>query len=292
METINCVFRILWNLDQEQKKSVWNAHQQAKRFVEPLCRYDNASSPRKWTSYLWSNLCVGPRIFQKQKRRTIIDSLQQSCCFAQSFPLTSSVSTELNNSQIIRFFSTKWRTSRSLEISPNVLSISAKPPSISVPDNRFGKLPEDIQVSQSSKRRCWIDDKDFSWTTCHDSPLYGFEWIRTCWIIPRMYVISKWWNIHSENMDSRRYENWPSIGSQCHVSLVWMWYWNRSYIPEEWWISIVDCDQQAYEQTSTSFVKRMGHLFTTKKWPPVRRDPLRQNRENNRLHNYLHSRRC
>ena len=47
-------------------KLTWNVHLQAQRLVEPLCRFDNASSPRKWTSYLSRNKCVRPRIFEKQ----------------------------------------------------------------------------------------------------------------------------------------------------------------------------------------------------------------------------------
>ena len=35
---------------RNRRTMVWNAHLQAKRFVEPLCRNDGASSPRKWTS--------------------------------------------------------------------------------------------------------------------------------------------------------------------------------------------------------------------------------------------------
>ena len=33
-------------------KVVWNAHFQARRFVDPLCRNDDASLPRKWRSCL------------------------------------------------------------------------------------------------------------------------------------------------------------------------------------------------------------------------------------------------
>ena len=42
------------------RKMVWNAHLHAERFVEPLCRDDNASSPRKWTSLY----------FEQQERQT------------------------------------------------------------------------------------------------------------------------------------------------------------------------------------------------------------------------------
>ena len=90
---------------------VWNAHLQARGFVEPLCWYDNASSPREWTSYLSSNKCVGPKIFEKTRKGRKLSihyrlwvRRPQSCCFAQSIPSNSSVSTERSISDLV------WRT--------------------------------------------------------------------------------------------------------------------------------------------------------------------------------------
>ena len=48
---------------------------------------------------------------------------------------------------------------------------------------------------------------------------------------------------------------------------------------------------EGWTNTSMSFQRRTGNPFTTKKWPPGRGDPLRQNRRHNSLHHYLHSQR-
>ena len=55
---------------------VWNARLQAKRFVEPICTDDHASSPRRLTSNFSRNKCLGLRIREKQERRKGIDLLQ------------------------------------------------------------------------------------------------------------------------------------------------------------------------------------------------------------------------
>ena len=34
-------------------------------------------------------------------------------------------------------------------------------------------------------RRCWFYEKDFPWTPFHDDPCHGFDWIRTCWNMPK-----------------------------------------------------------------------------------------------------------
>ena len=96
----------------------WNAHLQARRFVEPICRDDNASCRRMRTPSMSSNKCVAPRIFEKHEKvesyrfTAMVFCRMQSCCFAQSFPSTGSGSTErsrigvenwLSNSQFIRF---------------------------------------------------------------------------------------------------------------------------------------------------------------------------------------------
>ena len=62
---------------RNRRKVVWNAHLQAKRFMEQFCGDDDASSQRKWTSYISSDTCVRPRIFEKQRKRNIIDPPQR-----------------------------------------------------------------------------------------------------------------------------------------------------------------------------------------------------------------------
>ena len=177
---------------RNRRTMVWNAHLQAKRCVEPLCRNDDASSPRKWTSYSSSNTRVRPRIFEKAEEEehcrstTTVIRQWQSCCFAQSFPSASSVSTEqyrigaknlLSRSQIIRLPARadpfrRWMTNRILESHPTFVSIWTNPLSINVPvqgdllrshSKRFETLPEDIRVSKASEDAGFMI-KQFSWT--------------------------------------------------------------------------------------------------------------------------------
>ena len=52
---------------RDRRKLLWDAHLQARRFVEPLCRDDNASSSRKSTLYLSSNKCAGRKVIDSQQ---------------------------------------------------------------------------------------------------------------------------------------------------------------------------------------------------------------------------------
>ena len=83
---------------RNRRKVVWDPHVQARRSVQPLSRNDDAYSRRRRTFRISSNKCFGPRILEKQERWKVITSTvtcrMQSWCFAQSFPSTSSVSTE------------------------------------------------------------------------------------------------------------------------------------------------------------------------------------------------------
>ena len=86
-------------------------------------------------------------------------------------------------------------------------------------------------LSERCWRRCWFCEKDFSWAVCRDNSWHGFDRIQICWFMPRKNVTSK------RMKDPRRmdgfgsHEHWPSVGGH-----------------EEWWISILDCDQQRDEQ--------------------------------------------
>ena len=89
-------------------------------------------------------------------------------------------------------------------------------------------------------------------------------------------------------MDSRKHENWPSIGSLGYASLRSISNGNQSCFHEHWWISILDCDQQVYEQKRWQiFMKKTENLVTTKRWLPMQGVPLRQHQSNNQLHHYF-----
>ena len=85
--------------------------------------------------------------------------------------------------------------------------------------------------------------------------------------VPRMYVTSKWWEFHSERMDSRKYEHWPGIGShrRSRIICVSIWKKNQRYFHEEWWISILDCDQQGYEQRRRRASGREWEIYSLRR---------------------------
>ena len=90
-----------------------------------------------------------------------------------------------------------------------------------------------------------------------------------------------------ERMDSRKHENRPRIGRPGYASLGSISNWNQSCFHEHWWISILDCDQQVYEQKRWQISwRKTENLVTTKRWLPMQGVPLRQNPRNNQLHHY------
>ena len=123
---------------RNRRKVEWNAHQQAKRFLERFCRDEEASSHRKCTSKTSSKNRVRPRIFEKQRRRKIIDSQQRwfddsrvvvshdhfrqsAQCLRRQYRIVAQNS--FRRSQIIRFPVRGdpwriWMTSRSPESHP------------------------------------------------------------------------------------------------------------------------------------------------------------------------------
>ena len=156
--------------DQERKKMLLNAHPQAKRLVEPICRDDNDSSSRKWTSCLSRHKCVGP----SKKRgnlsihhngdlstaellfRTII-SVNQLRVHGAISDWCEELAQQISDHS---FSSTKRPVANVNEqfdcrLSPELLSLLTNPRPINVPaqgnllrshSERFEKLPEDMQV--------------------------------------------------------------------------------------------------------------------------------------------------
>ena len=265
METYKSVFWILWKLmrtpadflkdighssDQGQKKN-WNAHLQAKQFVEPLYRYDNASSRRKWTSHLSSNLCVGPRIIEKQERRKVIESPQR-------WHVDRRVAISHNH------FREPARCPRSdLGLARRIgsadpFSSTVKPaakmndksPSISVPVQ--GDLLRRTFKWVKQRRCCIFEEKqDFSWTSwqsMHDMDAWK------SWSMPRKDVTSKWCD--STRKDGFEYEK------KGHASSVSMWNWNQSWIHEGWLISMEDCDLQRDEQIRWRTSRRKWWIYS------------------------------
>ena len=239
---------------------VWNAHPQARRFVEQFCGDDDASSQRKWTSYISSNKCVRPRILQKQRRRRrkIIDSLQQwfddsrvvvshdhfrqsAQCLRTNIGLVRRTCSADLRSFVLQFGETcgeyEWRVGVSYLSQRHVNLNESSFDQCSGTNKRFENLPEDIRVSKAG------DDAGFMrkislgqyFMTIHDMDLTGFEHAGSCreWTSGWIRGITK---------------NWHRIGSQGYVPPGSIWNWNQSWFHEESWITILDCDQQGNEQ--------------------------------------------
>ena len=249
-----------------------------KRFVEHICRDDNASFPRNWTSYPSSNRCVGPRIFEKQERRNVIDSPHRWLVDRRVFFRTVVSVRRTCSANLWSFVFQHWETLGEYEcrLSPDVVSISTNPPSTNEPaqgtccefmtknSKRFQRKYECLKLAKPLVlwERFLLDN--VSW--------HGW-WIWGCWVMPRIYVTSKWWRFFSDRMDSRTHENWPSTGSQGHAT--------RGLSFPEGWTSVWN-----------NLTKKMENLFTAKRWLPVWRNPLRQNTRYNQVHHRIPSPRC
>ena len=263
---------------------------------------------------------------EKQRRRENVDTPQRwfsdsrSCCFAKSFSVNQlnvlgavsdwCVKKLFSRFQIIHSSSTesyllrRWRIDES-RISPNVVTILTNPPSINVFQYRetcCGVTTKDSKLFQKTFE--WAEQLAKMVVLCRkiSRGKYFMTIHDTCnWQVSD--VLDHCREYTSPRDDERstpkgwirgKYKNWPSIGCRrLRISSVWtLWKWNQNWFHAERWISILDCDQQRDEQiTLMSFQKRTGNPFTTKKWPPVRGDPVRQNRRNNSLHHCLRSQR-
>ena len=91
-----------------------------------------------------------------------------------------------------------------------------------------------------------------------------------------------------KRMGSRRYEKLAKVTHHPN-----QYGFEISFFPEEWWISIVDCDLQRCEQIRwrTSWRKWRIYLLRSD-WLPLRRKRLQQNRRDNEFHHYFRSQRC
>ena len=73
-------------------------------------------------------------------------------------------------------------------------------------------------------------------------------------IMLRIFVTSRWWKLHTEKMDSIKYEIVQYRDSRSRITCINM-EMKSELNPEEWWISILDCDQR-YEQVRRRTVER------------------------------------
>ena len=174
---------------------VWNAHLQAKRFVEQFCGDDDASSQRKWTSFFRATSALdrgslksegGEKIHHNSDSTTaellfrIIISVNQLSAYGAVADWCKELAQQISDHS---FSSTgrqvaEMNDESECRISPNVVSILTNPPSINVPgqgdllrshNKRFEHLLEDIRVSKAGEDAGFMR-RGFSWTTFHDSP--------------------------------------------------------------------------------------------------------------------------
>ena len=219
----------------------------------------------------------------------------QRCCFAQSFPSATSVSTErsrigvknwLSTSQNIRF-PARWKPWR---IWMNSWIVHLRDH-----NERFRKLPGDIKVNQTGENSR-IYEESFSWTTLQNC-LRSWWWIwRKHWSMPRVFTTRhndcsepvEWIRGHTKIGPVIQFKSRSRVILH-HLESKFKWNpWRMTDPSRGLW-----CPE---ERTNTwkKSTKRKENLPITKRWPvvPASGNRSRHNNKDNRVHQRIFPPRC
>ena len=276
---------------RDRRKMVWNAHLQARRFVEPLCRYDNASTPRTWTVSFEQQVRVDRGTLKSKKGgtlrstaelwfRTILSVNQLSVygaisdwCegLAQQISDHSLCSTEKPwriclKSQIIDSRPMSCRSQR-IHLRPTFRHRETSCEVIAKDSKHF---PD---ASDSSWRNRWFCEKGLFWTIYRGKPWHGW-WISKCWSIPRIFVTSKWCRFCTRKVAHYWKSRSRTIGINMELKSK-LNPWRMMDLNRGWWFA------DGWTNTLTNWTKKMENLLT-----------MRQNTRGNQIHRYCKSQRC
>ena len=239
------MYHMVWGCEENKfigiANSVRIAHIQARRKVEFGCRPHDVEFQRKRTSCIPRSKCVGPRIFEKQRRWEIVYtllrwfrngwvdvSLHHVCQSAQKKRNSSGLVWRTHSADFKLFFGEYRETGREGQVrvtdgtkgcvkSTNTLLTDelVRGNLLHEYKQKFGKFPDEIRVIKTCSEARFM--KRLSGTVLRDFPRRGNGKTWMSWDLPRIHVTSRWWHVATERMDSRKHENW--FGNGRHSNL-------------------------------------------------------------------------